>query len=152
MPLRRTTWTFWPVCLIPSNARQEGEPAVCLSQSVQHRRDKPKVEAEALPAATPQQPPFSSVAGEPGRNTIRHGRSWSDRFAPDSPLEEGVWSEPVSEARPYRRSGGRAVNPGGGGHNKKIRDQPPALPIDKMSERRRVAGADQFRSAPNPSE
>jgi hypothetical protein len=38
--------TFWPVCLIPSNARQEGQPAICLSQSLQHRRDKPKVEAE----------------------------------------------------------------------------------------------------------
>jgi hypothetical protein len=37
---------FWPACLIPSNARQEGEPAVCLSQSVQHRRDKPKVQAK----------------------------------------------------------------------------------------------------------
>jgi hypothetical protein len=31
-----------------------------------------------LPAATPQQPPFSPVAGEPGRNTIRHkGRNAS---------------------------------------------------------------------------
>ena len=38
--------TFWPVCLIPSNTRQEGQPAICLSQSVQHRRDKPKVEAK----------------------------------------------------------------------------------------------------------
>src|ERR1700720_85652 len=38
--------TFWPVCLIPSNARQEGEPAICFPQSVQHRRDKPKVQAK----------------------------------------------------------------------------------------------------------
>jgi hypothetical protein len=34
MSLRETTpaliRTFWPVCLIPSNARQEGEPAICL--------------------------------------------------------------------------------------------------------------------------
>jgi len=35
----------------------------------------------------------------------------------------------------------RAVNPGGGGLNTKIRDQPHALPIDKMSARRRVSRA-----------
>ena len=38
--------TFRPMYLIPSNARQEGEPAICLSQSVQYRRDKPKVQAK----------------------------------------------------------------------------------------------------------
>ena len=38
--------TFWSVCLIPSNARQEGEPTICLPQSVQYRRDKPKVQAK----------------------------------------------------------------------------------------------------------
>lgn len=38
--------TFWAVYLIPSNARQEGEPAICLPQNVQYRRDKPKVKAK----------------------------------------------------------------------------------------------------------
>ena len=38
--------TFWPVDLIPSNARQEDEPAICLSQSVQYQRDKPNVKAK----------------------------------------------------------------------------------------------------------
>jgi hypothetical protein len=51
----------------------------------------------------------------------------------------------------HPRDGSRSP-PGGGGLNTKIRDQPHAVPIDKMSERRRVAGADQFRSASNPSE
>jgi hypothetical protein len=73
------------------------------------------------------------------------------RFAHDSLLEEGVSSEPVSEARPYRRSGGRAVNPGGGGH-KKLGINPRHYPLIKCPSGRRVAGADQFRSAPNPSE
>jgi hypothetical protein len=38
--------TFWAVYLIPSNARQKGEPAICLPQNVQYRRDKPKVKAK----------------------------------------------------------------------------------------------------------
>ena len=44
--LRGARRTFRPVCLIPSNARQEGQPAICLSQSVQYRRNKPKVQAK----------------------------------------------------------------------------------------------------------
>jgi hypothetical protein len=40
------TRIFWPVYLIPPNARQEGEPVICLSQSIQYRRDKPKVQAK----------------------------------------------------------------------------------------------------------
>jgi hypothetical protein len=40
------TRIFWPVCLIPPNARQEGEPVICLSQCIQYRRDKPKVQAK----------------------------------------------------------------------------------------------------------
>ena len=50
MSLRGTTpalsRTFWPVYLIPPNARQEGEPVICLSQCIQYRRDKPKVQAK----------------------------------------------------------------------------------------------------------
>jgi hypothetical protein len=38
--------TFWPVYLIPPNARQEGEPVICLSQSIKYRRDKPKVQTK----------------------------------------------------------------------------------------------------------
>ena len=40
------TRIFWPVYLIPPNARQEGEPVICLSQCIQYRRDKPKVQAK----------------------------------------------------------------------------------------------------------
>jgi hypothetical protein len=36
----------WPVYLIPPNARQEGEPVICLSQSIQYGRDEPKVQAK----------------------------------------------------------------------------------------------------------
>jgi len=61
-------------------------------------------------------------------------------FGRDSPLEEGVSSEPVSEARPYRGQVVEASTRGGGSH-KKNWDQPHALPIDKMSERRKTGGA-----------
>jgi hypothetical protein len=40
------TRIFWPVYLIPPNARQEGEPVIYLSQCIQYRRDKPKVQAK----------------------------------------------------------------------------------------------------------
>lgn len=40
------TRIVWPVYLIPPNARQEGEPVICLSQSIQYRRDKPKDQAK----------------------------------------------------------------------------------------------------------
>lgn len=50
------------------------------------------------------------------------------RFAGDSPLEDGVYCELVSGARPSRGSGDRAAKPGGGGQEK-TEDQPraPAL-------------------------
>src|SRR6516164_7532632 len=68
--------------------------------------------------------------------------SWEGKIARDvdSPLEEGVSSEPVSEARPYRGQVVEASTRGGGSH-KKNWDQPHALPIDKMSERRKTGGA-----------
>jgi hypothetical protein len=40
------TRIFWPVYLIPPNARQEGEPVICFSHCIQYRRDKPKVQAK----------------------------------------------------------------------------------------------------------
>jgi hypothetical protein len=49
-------------------------------------------------------------------------RGMSCEFGPDSPLEEGVSSEPVSEARPYWRLGEASTR--GGGAIKKLGSTP----------------------------
>ena len=84
------------------------------SGSVDHNDLRCSIPATAFTMSMHSVAQQAAVGGKPLRSSLVQSAALGDRaerpdweeFAPDSPLEEGVRSEPVSESRPFRSDSG----------------------------------------------